>query len=90
MSSIIGRVIVGLLVTLPRSTISSFSSDPEFGPALTKRVQEVALYIGSGTTNIMSKALPFVIEAGISSLESHVKRQCLLDSTSTDTLEIRF
>ena len=72
MTSIVGRVMVALLVTLPRRTISSLSPDPNFVPSLTKKVQALGFRIGSGTTSVMSKALPFIIEASLSDQESDV------------------
>jgi hypothetical protein len=72
MTSTIARVVVGLLVTLPRLPVFSLSADPNFGRSLTKRVQAVGLRIGSGTTSVLSKALPFIIEAGLSAHESDV------------------
>jgi len=71
MASIVARVMLALLVTLPRSTVSSLSPDPNFAAVLNKRVQVLGFRIGSGT-NVMSKALPIFIEAGLSSQESEV------------------
>jgi hypothetical protein len=73
MVSIVARVMLALLVTLPRSTVSSLSPDPNFAAILNKRVQALGFRIGSGTTSVMSKALPIFIEAGLSSQESEVR-----------------
>ena len=72
MVSIVARVMLALIVTLPTSTVSSLSPDPNFAAVLNKRVQALGFRISSGTTSVMSKALPIFIEAGFSSQESEV------------------
>lgn len=63
MQSIISRVIISSLISLPKMPSSSLSQDPNFIKKLNAKVQEFSLTIGCGTTNVMSKTLPFLIDA---------------------------
>ena len=46
---------------------SSLSDDPALIQHVHKKIQEFSVVIGTGTSSIMSKALPFVIESAFSS-----------------------
>jgi hypothetical protein len=46
---------------------SSLSDDPALMQRVNKKIQEFSVVIGTGTTSIMSKTLPFVIESAFSS-----------------------
>lgn len=65
--SVIARVVVSSLISLPRMASSSLSDDPALMQRVNKKIQEFCVVIGTGTTSIMSKTLPFVIESAFSS-----------------------
>ncbi|KAF8913747.1 rRNA processing/ribosome biogenesis-domain-containing protein [Gymnopilus junonius] len=65
MQSIIARIFIFILLFLPRMPASLLSEDPSFLQVITTKVQKFAFVIGSGTTSVMGKALPFVIQEGL-------------------------
>ncbi|KIM46351.1 hypothetical protein M413DRAFT_441439 [Hebeloma cylindrosporum] len=65
--SVIARVIVSSLVSLPRMASSSLSDDPALMQRVNQKIREFSLVIGTGTTSVMSKTLPFIIESAFSS-----------------------
>ncbi|CAA7259613.1 unnamed protein product [Cyclocybe aegerita] len=67
MKSIVARVIISILISLPKMPPSSISQDPNFVQELNSKIQDFAVLIASGTTSAMSKALPFIVEATFTS-----------------------
>ncbi|KAF9569005.1 hypothetical protein CPC08DRAFT_678642 [Agrocybe pediades] len=74
MQSIIARLMISLLMTLPRLPWHSLSQDPTLVQRLIKKVQNIGFTISSGTTGVMSKSLPFVIKASLRSDELESQR----------------
>ncbi|KAF8969481.1 rRNA processing/ribosome biogenesis-domain-containing protein [Flammula alnicola] len=74
MQSIIGRIIISILIALPRMSSSSLSPDPGLIHVVSVKIQKFSVIIGSGTTSVMSKALPFVIEAALESYHPDIQR----------------
>lgn len=72
MRSIVGRVVISLLIALPRTPASVISDDPSLFERVNAKIQSFSVLIGAGTTSIMSKALPFIVEAGVHSEYQHV------------------
>lgn len=62
-----------MLLGLPRTSASSISQDPGFIHTLYAKIQDFSLDIGSGTTSVMSKTLPFVIESALSANDPQVR-----------------
>lgn len=94
--SLIARIITSVLVTLPRISPSSISQDLGFIHILNFKIQDFSLTIGSGTTSVMSKTLPFVIESALTARDLrvrvnrfHNKVQRLNTSQITDTTRHR-
>lgn len=79
MQSIIARLITSVLVALPRMSSAALSEDPNFLRLVSAKIQQFSFTIGSGTTSVMSKTLPFLIEAALISGKPEV---CLLHITS--------
>ncbi|KDR83920.1 hypothetical protein GALMADRAFT_54559 [Galerina marginata CBS 339.88] len=72
--SIIARVIIAILISLPRMAPSSLSSDPTFMQLISDKMENFSFIIGSGTTSVMSKTLPFVIEAALTNDRPKMQR----------------
>ena len=64
--SVIARVIVSSLISLPRIASSSLSNDPTLMQCVNKKIQKFSVVIGTGTTSVMSRTLPFVIGSAFS------------------------
>ena len=75
--SVIARVIISSLISLPRMDSSSLSDDPTLIQRVNKKIQEFSVVIGTGTTSVMSKTLPFVIESAFSSDDPEVRSMYL-------------
>ncbi|KAH9482766.1 hypothetical protein JR316_0004866 [Psilocybe cubensis] len=73
MQSIIARLITSVLMTLPRMSFSTLSGDPTFFELVSAKIQRLSFRIGSGTTSVMSKTLPFVIEAALANSNSEIQ-----------------
>ncbi|KAF8204795.1 rRNA processing/ribosome biogenesis-domain-containing protein [Pholiota molesta] len=65
LQSIIARIVTSILISVPRMSPSSLSSDPSFIHIVNTKIQKFSVVIGSGTTSVMSKTLPFVIESAL-------------------------
>ncbi|KAF8165502.1 rRNA processing/ribosome biogenesis-domain-containing protein [Crassisporium funariophilum] len=67
MRSVIARIIISILLALPRMSPASISPNPALIQIIQEKVQSFGIIIGSSTTSVMSKSLPFVIEATLAS-----------------------
>lgn len=74
MQSIISRVIISCLISLPTIPSSSLSQDSNFIRAVNAKIQEFCFTIGSGTTNVISKTLPFLIDAVLANDRPEVRQ----------------
>ena len=63
MQSIIARIIMSALIVLPRMPPALLSADPGLIYQVKEKIQKLSVSIGSGTSSVVSKSLPFVIEA---------------------------
>jgi len=59
--SAIARTIIATLMALPRQSAALISPDARFIHQLSERISTFAAQIASGTSNVVSKALPFVM-----------------------------
>ncbi|KAF9478150.1 hypothetical protein BDN70DRAFT_880303 [Pholiota conissans] len=73
LQSVIARIITSILVALPSMSPASLSHDPCFIHVVNKRVQDFGLVIGAGTTSVMSKTLPFVIESALTGSDLRIQ-----------------
>ena len=65
MQSIISRIIISALIALPRMPPTLLSANPALIYEVKEKIQKFSVSIGSGTSSIMSKSLPFVAEAAL-------------------------
>ena len=65
MQSIIARVIISALIALPRMPPALLSANPGLIYQVKEKIQKFSVSIGSGTSSVMSKSLPFVVEAAL-------------------------
>ena len=63
MQSIIARIIISALIVLPRMPPALLSANPGLIYQVKEKIQILSVSIGSGTSSVLSKSLPFVIEA---------------------------
>jgi len=63
--SITSRVLLSMLLVLPQMLPASLSPDSTLHGRVLAKVHELCTELGTGTTNIMSKSLGFVIRVGI-------------------------
>jgi len=63
--SAIARTVVATLMALPRQSAALISPDARFIYQLSERISAFAVHIGSGTSNVLSKALPFVMSEAV-------------------------
>jgi len=63
MQSIIARIIISALIVLPRMPSTLLSANPGLMFQVKEKIQKFSVSIGSGTSSVMSKSLPFVVEA---------------------------
>ena len=63
MQSIIARIIISALIVLPRMPSTLLSANPGLMFQVKEKIQKFGVSIGSGTSNVMSKSLPFVVDA---------------------------
>ncbi|KAF9534746.1 rRNA processing/ribosome biogenesis-domain-containing protein [Crepidotus variabilis] len=75
MHSAIARVIISISLSLPRMSASTISQDSSFIHQLKSKIQKAALIIGQGTTSVMSKSLPFILEEALCSDDVEINRQ---------------
>ena len=65
MQSIIARIILSALIVLPRMPPALLSPNPGLIYQVKGKIQNLSVSIGSGTSSVISKSLPFVIEAAL-------------------------
>jgi len=65
MQSIIARIIISALIVLPRMPPALLSANPGLIYQVKEKIQKLSVSIGSGTSSVMSKSLPFVVEAAL-------------------------
>jgi hypothetical protein len=73
--SIASRVLLSMLLVLPRMSPASLSPDPPLHGRVLAKVHEICAELGSGTTSVMSKSLGLVIQASIVDGSEHVSRR---------------
>ena len=67
MQSIIARIIISALIVLPRMPPALLSPNPGLIYQVKEKIHNLSVSIGSGTSSVVSKSLPFVIEAAVES-----------------------
>lgn len=65
MQSIIARIVISALIVLPRMPPALLSPNPGLICQVKEKFQNLSVSIGSGTSSVVSKSLPFVIEAAL-------------------------
>ena len=60
------------LIVLPRMPPALLSPNPGLIDQVKEKIQKLSVSIGSGTSSVMSKCLPFVIEAALESSNTPV------------------
>lgn len=63
--SIITRIIISALIVLPRMPSALLSANPGLMYQVKEKIQKISVSIGCGTSSVMSKSLPFVVEAAL-------------------------
>jgi hypothetical protein len=65
MQSIIARIVISALIVLPRIPPALMSPNPGLIYQVKEKIHNLSVSIGSGTSSVVSKSLPFVIEAAL-------------------------
>jgi hypothetical protein len=65
MQSIIARIIISALIVLPRMPPALLSPNPRLIYQVKEKIQTLSVSIGSGTSSVVSKSLPLIIEAAL-------------------------
>ena len=65
MQSIIARIVISALIVLPRIPPALLSANPSLIFQVKEKIQNLSISISSGTSSVLSKSLPFVIEAAL-------------------------
>jgi hypothetical protein len=85
MQSIIARIIISALIVLPRMPSALLSADSGLMYQVKDKIQNFSVSIGSGTSSVMSKSLPFVVEAALEG--SNIPVCCNIGSCLINTLQ---
>ncbi|PPR04067.1 hypothetical protein CVT24_010642 [Panaeolus cyanescens] len=78
LKSVIARLIIAILMELPRISPKTLSPSPELLYVVHSKVQRFATVIGSGNTSITSKSLPFIAQITSADPQEDIQRQLSL------------
>ncbi|KDQ64330.1 hypothetical protein JAAARDRAFT_27954, partial [Jaapia argillacea MUCL 33604] len=84
--SIVSRVVLSMLLSLPQMPAASLSTDMNLLGDLLSKVQDLAMERGIGTTSLMSKSLGLVIRGVSSSRNEQVSRSAVQAHQQLDVL----